>query len=169
MGAQNEAMAGNIVSSNSSSVSSDNRRLCREGAVFARVDHMFGFSMFHQMFARNPVPFAAFPSGHVAWPTCLVLNLPVSKWKRLTMGGGYIMLVAWATMYTSHHYFADVVGAISVVQAVDWSMRKYVQSSSDADKPFEIFKNDRTEVEEGESTSEELSDLAQVKISLQYD
>src|ERR1051325_10395082 len=39
----------------------------REGAAFARVDAITGYRFFYNMFVGNPVPFAAFPSGHVAW------------------------------------------------------------------------------------------------------
>jgi membrane-associated phospholipid phosphatase len=108
--------------SNSSSISATSLavaaavRQLREGPAFARVDEMTGLHFFRSMFAGNPVPYAAFPSGHVAWPTCIVLTQPSTyNWPFVI----YVAAVAWATMYSGHHYFSDVIGAIIVVLVVN--------------------------------------------------
>ena len=99
----------------------------REGAAFTRLDHLTGGSFFYHMFAGNPVPFASFPSGHVAWPTCILLTLPPGavRW-RFSI---YLVWVGWATMYASHHYLSDVVGAIGLVLVTNrlitwWNSRR---------------------------------------------
>ena len=57
------------------------------------------------------MPFAAFPSGHVTWPTCMLLIGSQGERSRLA---GYVLLVAWATLYSSHHYLFDALAAILV-------------------------------------------------------
>jgi len=91
--------------------------LHREGAAFARVDALTGHSFFYKMFDGNPVPFGAFPSGHVTWPMCILLTAPPGGRSRFSL---YVLLVVWATLYTSHHYLLDVIGAICVTVACSW-------------------------------------------------
>lgn len=92
------------------------RDVLREGAAFARVDRALGVRFFRSLFARNPVPFAAFPSGHVAWPLCVVMSLPPT-WRRGPFVA-YSLLMVWATMYSRHHYISDAAAAAVVVVAV---------------------------------------------------
>ena len=86
----------------------------REGCAFRRVDETTGYRFFFKMFANNPVPYGAFPSGHVAWPTAICLTNP-------PLGGFcwlYVLYVAWATLYSCHHYLSDAVCAILLVVLV---------------------------------------------------
>jgi len=92
----------------------------REGAAFARVDAFVGVSFFFRMFSGNPVPFAAFPSGHVAWPTCMLMTAPPGGRLRFT---AYVLLVTWATLYTSHHYPLDALAAVGVVLLAYWVLK----------------------------------------------
>jgi membrane-associated phospholipid phosphatase len=86
----------------------------RQGAAFGRLDALTGVGFFRAMFNGNPVPFGAFPSGHVTWPTCVMVTMPTQKrW----YFGVYVTVVAWATMYSSHHYLSDVIGAVVIVLA----------------------------------------------------
>ena len=85
----------------------------KEGCAFSRVDKMTGIKFFYNMFNGNPIPYASFPSGHVAWPTTI----------HLTGGPGgnlfllYILWMCWATMYSCHHYLLDAIGGFVVVVA----------------------------------------------------
>jgi len=111
------------VQSPASLTASRRQNLIREGAAFARLDRLFDVTVFQSLFAGNPVPFGAFPSGHVAWPTCFVISVPATRigwYRRLIFGGGYVSLVAWATIYSSHHYVADVVVAVFIVIIFNW-------------------------------------------------
>lgn len=66
------------------------------------------------MFAGNPVPFASFPSGHVVWPTCLlVTGAPGGR-----LFAAYVLWVAWATLYSCHHYLLDAISAVVIVYAL---------------------------------------------------
>ena len=83
----------------------------KEGCAFARLDAFTGLHFFHNMFNGNPIPFGCFPSGHVAWPTIIyMVGAP---------GGNlficYILWVAWATLYSCHHYLLDAIAAVVVV------------------------------------------------------
>jgi membrane-associated phospholipid phosphatase len=117
--AEHGLAAGRQLESNSSSISAAAAvavRQLREGPAFARVDAMTGRQFFRSMFAGNPVPYAAFPSGHVAWPTCIALTQPSTyNWPFVA----YVAVVAWATMYSGHHYLSDVIGALVVVFVVN--------------------------------------------------
>lgn len=84
----------------------------KEGRAFSRVDRYIQLPLFHNLFSNNPVPFASFPSGHVAWPTCIFLTLPPGGSITFSF---YIALMSWATMYSDHHYLLDAVVAILVV------------------------------------------------------
>ena len=91
------------------------RRL-NEGPAFARVDSLTGGQFFRTMFAINPVPYAAFPSGHVAWPMCVYLTQPwANRWPFVA----YVTLVSWATMYSGHHYLSDVVASVAITLAIN--------------------------------------------------
>lgn len=92
----------------------------REGCAFARLDRWTGLPFFYGIFSGNPVPFASFPSGHLAWPTCVLVTLPTARERRWFWG--YVAWVAWATMYSCHHYLLDIVAAILLVAALDRAM-----------------------------------------------
>jgi len=85
----------------------------KEGCAFARLDAVTGLNFFHGLFEGNPILFASFPSGHVAWPTVIYMTAPP--------GGNYFLLyilwMTWATLYSCHHYLLDAIGAIIVVTA----------------------------------------------------
>ena len=88
----------------------------KEGCAFARVDALTGIPFFFNMFASNPVPFASFPSGHVSWPTCIYITSPPGGKAFMV----YIMWVAWATMYSCHHYISDAISAVLLVVFTKW-------------------------------------------------
>lgn len=87
-----------------------------EGCAFARLDRWTGIPFFYVIFTGNPVPFASFPSGHVAWPMCVQLTLPTARERRRF--AVYVAWVAWATMYTCHHYLTDILAAILLVTSL---------------------------------------------------
>jgi len=91
----------------------------REGCAFRRVDMFFGSQFFFNLFQGNPAPYGAFPSGHVAWPTCIYLTSPP--------GGNifilYIVYMAWATLYSCHHYLTDAIFGVIIACIVDKVIR----------------------------------------------
>lgn len=87
-----------------------------EGCAFARLDRWTGIPFFYVIFTGNPVPFASFPSGHVAWPMCVQLTLPTARERRRF--AFYVPWVAWATMYSCHHYLTDILAAILLVTSL---------------------------------------------------
>ena len=86
----------------------------KEGCAFGRLDQLTGLHFFFKMFAGNPVPFGAFPSGHVAWPTTIFMIRPPGG----RIFALYVMWVAWATLYSCHHYLTDAMGAVLLVVGV---------------------------------------------------
>ena len=90
----------------------------KEGCAFGRLDAMTGIPFFFNMFKGNPIPFGSFPSGHVAWPTCIYLTLPPGGRFFLL----YIVWMAWATMYSCHHYVSDAIAAVILVICVKKSI-----------------------------------------------
>ena len=86
----------------------------KEGCAFARLDALTGIPFFFKMFAGNPVPFGSMPSGHVAWPTIIYVTLPPGG----RIFALYILWVAWATLYSCHHYLSDAIAAVLLVLAV---------------------------------------------------
>ncbi|ELU10320.1 hypothetical protein CAPTEDRAFT_203978 [Capitella teleta] len=86
----------------------------KEGCAFHRLDEMTGIHFFFGMFSGNPVPFASFPSGHVSWPACIYATLPPGG----RLFSLYVLWVAWATLYSCHHYLLDAVMAVIIVTGV---------------------------------------------------
>ena len=86
----------------------------KEGCAFARLDKILGLPFFFNMFSSNPVPFGSFPSGHVSWPMCIFLTLPPGG----RLFGIYVGWVAWATLYSCHHYLSDAIAAIFLTAGV---------------------------------------------------
>ncbi len=83
----------------------------KEGCAFNRLDKMTGIPFFFNMFNGNPIPYASFPSGHVAWPT--VIHMVGGPGGNLFIF--YILYMTWATLYTCHHYLLDAIGGLAVV------------------------------------------------------
>lgn len=102
----------NLNAPHNANVSMESLMVHREGCAFQRLDSYMGKDFFFNMFQGNPILFASFPSGHVAWPTVIYLSGPAP-------GGNYflfyILYMAWATLYTCHHYLLDAIGAILMV------------------------------------------------------
>ena len=103
----------NLLSQNGSTIQPINNHH-GEGCAFRRLDAFMGSQFFFNMFSHNPVPFGAFPSGHVASPTIIFMIRPP--------GGNvfalYVLWIAWATIYSCHHYLFDVIGAVLLVLGV---------------------------------------------------
>ena len=86
----------------------------KEGCAFGRLDALTGIPFFFGMFSGNPVPFASFPSGHVAWPSCIYATSPPGG----RIFALYVVWVAWATLYSCHHYLSDAIVAACTVAGV---------------------------------------------------
>lgn len=86
----------------------------KEGCAFHRIDDFTGGSFFFKLFNGNPIPFGAFPSGHVIWPFCIfMINPPFGKFFVC-----YVLWVGWATLYSCHHYLSDAIAAVLLVLIV---------------------------------------------------
>ena len=90
-------------------------------AGFHRLDTLFGFHFFHGIYAASPLKFGAFPSLHVAWPAIILVNEP---WISKKFAWFHVVWIAWAAMYSNHHYAVDAIGGILLVFVVNLSMIK---------------------------------------------
>lgn len=90
-------------------------------AGFHRLDQLMGVSAFHSLYSKSPVTFGAFPSLHVAIPVVVFLNHPWGGWK---VGLTHVVWIALAAMYSTHHYFIDVIGGLFLALLVRLFMLK---------------------------------------------
>jgi len=90
-------------------------------AGFARLDALIGHSLFHGIYSKSPLKFGAFPSLHVAWPAIILVNNP---WVSKKFAWFHVFWIAWAALYSNHHYGVDALGGILLVFIVNFSMIK---------------------------------------------
>lgn len=90
-------------------------------AGFARLDALIGHSVFHGIYSKSPLKFGAFPSLHVAWPAIILVNNP---WFGKRFAWFHVVWIAWAALYSNHHYGVDALGGILLVFIVNFSMIK---------------------------------------------
>lgn len=90
-------------------------------AGFARLDALIGHSIFHGIYSKSPLKFGAFPSLHVAWPAIILVNEP---WIGKRFAWFHVIWIAWAALYSNHHYGVDALGGIILVFIVNFSMIK---------------------------------------------
>lgn len=78
-------------------------------AGLARIDALFGWSMYTSTFTASPLVFGALPSLHSGIATIEALFLghvfPRARW----MFFCYVMWIWWATLYLQHHYAVDLI------------------------------------------------------------
>lgn len=91
-------------------------------AGFSRLDRLMGMSVFHGLYSKSPVTFGAFPSLHVAIPMVVFLNHPWGGWK---VGLTHVIWIALAAMYSTHHYFIDVLGGLVLAVIVRYFMLRW--------------------------------------------
>jgi hypothetical protein len=84
-------------------------------AAFARLDAQMPFSLFHTIYASSPLKFGAFPSLHVAWPSVLFF---VGPFFSHGFGLFHVCWIAWASMYSQHHYAIDGLMGFSLAYVV---------------------------------------------------
>ena len=102
----------------------------REGCAFRRVDAAVGYPLFFNIFASNPAPFGAFPSGHVAWPSAIcATNPPFGNACWL-----YVLHMSWAAMYSCHHYISDIVVSLLII----YMLKRGLQRNRKQLDPFEV-------------------------------
>lgn len=88
-------------------------------AGFRRVDRLFGVTIFHDIYSKNPVKFGSLPSLHTALPTIVLFNHP---WGGAKVGAVHVVWVILAALYSAHHYLIDAIGGIILVIIVRLSM-----------------------------------------------
>eukprot|EP01135_Chromosphaera_perkinsii_P004223 Nk52_evm12s272 gene=Nk52_evmTU12s272 len=84
-------------------------------AGFERVDSLFGMHFFHNLYSKSPLPFGAYPSLHVAWPTVI---LACGPWFGKKVGIFHVIWIMWASIYANHHYFTDGISAVILTYTV---------------------------------------------------
>lgn len=90
-------------------------------AGFERLDAMMGWNVFHQIYSKSPVKYGAFPSLHVAWPMIILVCRP---WVNETFATLHVVWIAWAALYSNHHYGVDAVAGILLVLLVNYMMTR---------------------------------------------
>jgi len=88
-------------------------------AGFHRLDTLIGEHFFHGIYSASPLKFGAFPSLHVAWPAIILVNRP---WFSKKFAWFHVVWIAWAAMYSCHHYLVDVLGGLALVFIVNFSI-----------------------------------------------
>nr|BAA19190.1 Aur1 [Schizosaccharomyces pombe] len=78
----------------------------------ARIDALFGTSIYTDCFSNSPVVFGAFPSLHAGWAMLEALFLSHVFPRYRFCFYGYVLWLCWCTMYLTHHYFVDLVGGM---------------------------------------------------------
>jgi len=76
----------------------------------ARIDKILGANLYTAGFTGSPMVFGAFPSLHSADAVMEALFLSYLFPKCTPFVTGYVLWIWWATMYLTHHYFADLIG-----------------------------------------------------------
>lgn len=88
-------------------------------AGFERLDNLMQMHMFHNIYGASPVKFGAMPSLHVAWPAIILVCKP---WFSTHFGVFHVVWIAWAAMYSNHHYAIDAVAGILLAVVVNVCM-----------------------------------------------
>lgn len=90
-------------------------------AGFKRFDKLLGVSIFHSIYSKSTVTFGAFPSLHVAIPTVILLSHP---WGGHKIGLIHVVWISLAALYSTHHYFIDVLGGVLLAVLVKMAIVK---------------------------------------------
>jgi hypothetical protein len=95
----------------------------------ARVDALFGWHFFADIYGRNPNIFGAIPSLHVAIPLlayCFADRAGRLRWST----GLYALWMAFSALYLNHHYILDLLWGAAyvgiIIIAVTWWNRRSV-------------------------------------------
>lgn len=107
-------------------------------AGFERLDRVFSVRMFHSIYGASPVKFGAMPSLHVAWPAIILVCKP---WISAQFGIFHVVWIAWAAMYSNHHYGIDALAGILLAFTVNICMMRIYCPFP----PVSIFKKERDE------------------------
>ncbi|CAF0953499.1 unnamed protein product [Brachionus calyciflorus] len=79
-------------------------------ANFYRVDVLLHFKLFKSIYSQSKLVCGAFPSLHTAWPSIIFFGGQywIGKWFCL----GHVCLIAFAALYSMHHYLIDILFGI---------------------------------------------------------
>jgi len=83
-------------------------------AGFQRIDALLGLPLFREIYSNAPVTHGSFPSLHAAFPFVIFMNgswVSHGGWK---YGLFHCCWIAWAALYSHHHYLVDIIGGISL-------------------------------------------------------
>ena len=83
-------------------------------ANFANVDSLLHMQLFKRIYASSPLVCGAFPSVHTAWPSVILFLRP---WISRTFARIHVGLIAFAAVYSGHHYFIDVIFGLALAWA----------------------------------------------------
>jgi hypothetical protein len=84
-------------------------------AGFARFDELLGCCVFRNLYARSTVVHGAFPSGHAAWSLLVLVQNAVEPLWPSWLTFAHSALMAFAAIYSLHHYVLDCTGALVYV------------------------------------------------------
>ena len=83
-------------------------------AGFQRIDALIGLPLFHEIYSNAPITHGSFPSLHAAFPVVIFLNgswVAHGGWK---FGILHCFWIAWAAMYSHHHYLIDIIAGVTL-------------------------------------------------------
>lgn len=76
----------------------------------SRIDKLLHANLYTSGFGNSPMVFGAFPSLHSADAVMEALFLAYVFPSSAPFVAGYVLWIWYATMYLTHHYFADLIG-----------------------------------------------------------
>lgn len=92
----------------------------------ARFDQVFGITLFHDFYSRNPNVFGAMPSLHCAYPTLVLLIVWGMPSRGLKIASAlFAPLMYFSAVYLQHHYVLDVIAGITYASATFAGMVAY--------------------------------------------
>ncbi|VEU22466.1 DEKNAAC103469 [Brettanomyces naardenensis] len=89
----------------------------------ARIDELFGISLYTSNFSNSPLIFGAFPSLHSGCSTMSALWLSYLFPKYRVYFIGYVCWLWWSTMYLTHHYFFDLTAGTALAVTFFYAVR----------------------------------------------
>ncbi|MCJ1256338.1 Aureobasidin resistance protein Aur1 [Lignoscripta atroalba] len=105
-------------------------------AGLARIDQLFGVSLYTSTFTASPMVFGAFPSLHSGCATTEALFMSHVFPQLQPVFIAYTLWVWWATMYLSHHYAVDLVGGSILAGVVFYTAKLKFLPRGQPEKTF---------------------------------
>ncbi|KAL8980210.1 MAG: hypothetical protein Q9177_005941 [Variospora cf. flavescens] len=121
-------------------------------AGLARIDDLFGITLYRPTFTGSPMVFGAFPSLHAGSAVMEALFMSHVFPRLRPVFVVYVLWLWWATMYLSHHYAVDLVGGSLLAGVVFYVAKSKFLPRSQSGK---VFRWDYDYKELGEEPNEQ--------------